>query len=97
MYTYKEWKEKYGKMPESERSWKAKKLAHLVIIYGPSAESYESLGADDDRKLMINMYRMCVEALESLDEDPNTLVRVAMNRQLKEYRDMMDEIISRFG
>lgn len=97
MYTFKEWDKKYGKMPESERSWKAKQLARLAYAYGPTAEYFESQEAEDDRNLMVNTYRMCVEAVESLDEDPATLVRVAMNRLLKEDCEIMDEIIRRFA
>lgn len=80
-----------------KESWKQRHIAHLKFVYGPKAEKWikESF-INDDRIVYVNVYRMMIEALEALPDEPNNYVCVAMNRKMKEDKQMLDEILDVF-
>ncbi len=52
---------------------------------------------DDDRRVYINIYKQVYDAIDSLPDNPNPWVCCAVSHEMDKEREVMNEIIARFG
>ena len=78
-------------------NWAKEKLKYLQWAYGEFYEYAVEMNQDDDRWLFINIFENIKEAIEAVGEVDNNLVRVALNKEIRENQEVLSKIQNAFN
>ena len=76
--------------------WAREKLSYHNWAYGEFYRYSIEMNQSDDRRLYINIYNNIEEAINEVSTVQNTLVRVALNKEIKESYETLKAIQKTF-
>ena len=77
-------------------NWKTHEINRVYLTIGKYATIYNQKAFNDDRRIVVNIYRTILKGLEELPDYIEPWLRVAIKKQLKEELETCYKIIEKF-